>query len=106
YAAPILGAIYVLVLQGLRHLRIARPRLARAIPLLCSAMVLLRVAAEPLEAVMPPDYPMTWYSTRPGNVNRASVLAFLRKQPGPQLALVRYSADHNPFEEWVYNEAN
>jgi hypothetical protein len=30
----------------------------------------------------------------------------LRGQPGKQLAIVRYSAQHNPYDEWVYNSAD
>jgi hypothetical protein len=28
----------------------------------------------------------------------------LEQLPGKQLAIVRYSADHNPLDEWVYND--
>jgi hypothetical protein len=30
----------------------------------------------------------------------------LGSQPGKQLAIVRYSAQHNPYDEWVYNSAD
>jgi hypothetical protein len=29
----------------------------------------------------------------------------LEQLPGKQLALVRYSSRHNPYNEWVYNSA-
>jgi len=113
YAAPITGLIYAVVLQGMRHLRAWRRGgqrcgllLARAIPAVCVAMAVLRVAAQPLAFYMPPDWPMTWYYTRPGNVDRARILAQLAGQPGRQLAIVRYKRGHNHFDEWVYNQAS
>jgi len=113
YAAPITGLIYAIVLQGLRHLRVwrrhGRPSgllLARGVPVLCLGMVLLRVCAQPLGFYMPPDWPMTWFYTRPGNTERARIQARLEQEPGPQLAIVRYKPGHNFFEEWVYNKAN
>ena len=36
---------------------------------------------------------------------RAGVLAELERQPGKQLVIVRYSQNHNPVWEWVYNSA-
>jgi hypothetical protein len=30
----------------------------------------------------------------------------LERQPGKQLAIVRYSTDHDAMDEWVYNAAN
>ena len=113
YAAPITGLIYAIVLQGMRHLRVWRRSgqrggllLARAIPVVCCAMVVLRAAAQPLVFYMPPDWPMTWYYTRPGNVDRARIQARLERLPGEQLAIVRYQPGHNHFAEWVYNRAS
>lgn len=113
YAAPITGLIYAIVLQGLRHLRVWRWRgratgllLARSVPVVCLGMVLLRVCAQPLSFYMPPDWPMTWYYTRPGNIERARIAAQLKQEPGRQLAIVRYAPNHDFFEEWVYNEAS
>ncbi len=113
YAAPITGLTYAIVLQGLRHLRVWRWRgkttgllLARSVPVLCLGMVLVRVCAQPLSFYMPPDWPMTWYYTRPGNTERARIAAQLEQEPGRQLAIVRYAHGHNFFEEWVYNKAS
>ena len=113
YAAPITGLIYAIVLQGLRHLRIWRWHgratgllLARSVPVVCLAMALLRACAQPLAFYMPPDWPMTWYYTRPGNTERARIAAQLKQQPGRQLAIVRYAPSHDFFEEWVYNQAS
>lgn len=113
YAAPITGLTYAIVLQGWRHLRVWRWHgsasgllLARSVPVVCLGMVLVRVCAQPLSFYMPPDWPMTWHYTRPGNTERAQVAARLKEEPGRQLAIVRYAPDHNFFEEWVYNEAS
>jgi len=113
YAAPITGLIYAIVLQGLRHLRVWRWHgqpsgllLARAVPVLCLGMAVLRVCAQPLGFYMPPDWPMTWYYTRPGNTERARIQTRLEQEPGRQLAIVRYKPGHNFLEEWVYNKAD
>ncbi|MCX6632959.1 MAG: hypothetical protein NTW28_35630 [Candidatus Solibacter sp.] len=113
YAAPMTGLVYALVLQGLRHVRVWRRHgrpvgaaIARSVPAVCLAMALLRVCAQPLSFYLPPDWPMTWYHTRPGNVGRARILAQLKSQPGHHLAIVRYRPGHNHFEEWVYNAAS
>jgi hypothetical protein len=113
YAAPITGLIYAVVLQGLRHLRAWRRRthpagllVARSVPVVCLGMVLVRVCIQPLSFYMPPDWPMTWYYTRPGNTERARIAERLRQESGRQLAIVRYAPGHNFFEEWVYNPAS
>jgi hypothetical protein len=113
YAAPMTGLIYALVLQGLRHVRVWRRHgrpvgvaIARSVPVVCLAMALVRVCAQPLSFYMPPDWPMTWYYTRPGNLERARILAQLESLPGRHLAIVRYRPRHDFFEEWVYNRAS
>jgi hypothetical protein len=119
YVAPLTGAVYAIVLQGMRHLRVwslrGRPTglpraagatLARAIPAVCVGIAVVRVALQPLAFYMPADWPMTWYYTRPGNVERARVQAELAAQPGRQLAIVHYGPNHNALEEWVYNRAS
>jgi hypothetical protein len=112
YAAPITGIIYAVVLQGMRHMRAGFRRgspagllMARTIPVICLATAALRVCAQPLSFYMPPTWPMTWYHVPAGNTERARVLDQLSREPGRQLAIVRYQPTHNFFEEWVYNDA-
>jgi hypothetical protein len=113
YAAPIAGVLFAFVVQGIRHLRVWRRKrgqgllLARAVPAICAAMIVVRVASPWLGFIFPPAWPMTWYHTPDGNTARARVLSRLSAMDGKQLAIVRYRPDHNAvMNEWVYNRSD
>ncbi|MGA7219842.1 MAG: hypothetical protein WBX38_16100 [Candidatus Sulfotelmatobacter sp.] len=106
YFAPATAALYILIVQCMRHLwhwsLASRPigrSLARMIPTLACAMILLRIAAASVHAKIEPAWPR-------GNLERAAVLRQLKQLPGPQLVIVRYESLHNIDWEWVYNRAN
>jgi hypothetical protein len=112
YVAPFTGAVYVLFLQAMRHLRVWRPggqprglALVRAIPVVCVLLAGLRLFAAPL-GIDIPRWPAMWYGTEPLGIPRARVVAELGSYAGPQLAIVRYSPQHQPFDDWVYNAAD
>jgi hypothetical protein len=44
-----------------------------------------------------------WYGPDHYGTERARTEASLDHSPGKQLVLVRYSSNHNPLDEWVYN---
>jgi hypothetical protein len=106
YFAPATGALYILLVQGLRHLWQWRrhngalgPAAVRAIPLLACAMIVLRVTAAATGAHIEPDWPR-------GNLERAEILRELRRSPGDQLVIVRYGDHHDWNREWVWNDAS
>jgi hypothetical protein len=112
HLAPFVCGIYALLLQSMRHMRVWRPgarpvgiATVRILPLVCVALVGVRIFAAPLHIALP-RWPMMWYGTEPLGLKRAHVLAELRSYPGHQLAVVRYAADHSPFDDWVYNAAD
>jgi hypothetical protein len=113
YDAPIACAILGLVLQAMRRIR-SQPAgrfITRAVPLVCVLMLVLRAEAKPLHLPLPPAWPgagaPTWCAPAPTNLERAATLAELQKDPGRQLAIVRYGPHHDIlFHEWVYNEAD
>jgi hypothetical protein len=113
YAAPITGAIYALVLQAMRRLRLWRwrgkpagLRMVRATPAICVFLFLLRAVAPQLHIPTPVEWHHTWDSEHYENLDRARALAQLKGLAGDQLVFVRYNQYHNSDNEWVYNRAD
>jgi len=113
YAAPATAAIYALVLQSMRYLRLWRWRgkpaglgLVRGIPAMCVLLFLLRAFAPQLHIPTPVEWRHTWESEHFQNLDRARAVAQLEALPGDQLAIVRYNQYHNSTNEWVYNRAD
>ncbi len=113
YAAPMTGLILALVLLCVRRLRQwcwgEKPVglfLARSVPSICIIVFVVRVFATPLHIPLSQSYAPAWYQRAPSSFGRAALLRELQKLPGRQLVLVRYSALHRAFDEWVYNDAD
>jgi len=113
YAAPITAAIYGLVLQAMRNLRLWRWRgkhtglgLVRAIPAMCVLLFVLRAFAPQLHIPTPVEWKHTWESEHYQNLDRAQALAQLKSAAGDHLVFVRYNQYHNSGNEWVYNRAD
>jgi hypothetical protein len=113
YASPITSVILGLVVLAMRRLqRWHWPHkssglfLTRAIAAVCVVMFVLRVSAEPLGIPVDKYFMPAWYQSGPNSFGRAAMLSQLQQLPGRQLVLVRYQPGHDPFEEWVYNDAD
>jgi len=77
---------------------------------LCVALACLRVFAGPL-GIAPREWPasnwnFTWIGPAHYGEEREQIKRSLGQLPGGQLAIVRYYPKHNPFDEWVYNDAD
>ncbi|MGO8790914.1 MAG: hypothetical protein ACLQVL_26520 [Terriglobia bacterium] len=113
YASPITGLILALVLLAMRELQLWRWGrkpvglfLTRSIPVVCVLTFGLRLAAQPLHITLPISYVAAWDQTARKSFGRADMLAALERLPGRQLVIVRYTPNHDIFEEWVYNAAD
>ena len=108
YLAPATALLLVLLLESMRRLRASGPRglfLVRAIPAICVILAGVRIFAAPLRIALPDELyeTGTWAGGAPTQT-RAGIQAELQRQPGGQLAIVRYTPEHL-YPEWVYNGA-
>lgn len=111
YAAPATAAFLALWLQCFRHLRAwRRPKglaLARLLPVVLGATLLLRAAEGPLGFhTRTTANSLSWCCSEPGILKRAEIQKRLEQTPGKHLVIVRYGPHHNFWREWVYNAAD
>jgi hypothetical protein len=106
YFSPATCALYLLLVQGMRHFWYWNPAgrplgraLVRAIPVLACAMILLRVTAVALHVKIERAWPR-------GDLERAKILRHLQDLPSQHLVIVDYTPSHNFDHEWVYNAAD
>jgi hypothetical protein len=110
YFAPATALLYVLLLQCMRHLRLwqwhGKPvgtALVRSIPVICCAMILIRLTAVAAHAAIEAPWPR-------GNLDRAQIVRQLSQIPERHLVIVHYGVnwalEHDPGHEFVYNSAD
>jgi hypothetical protein len=103
YAASLTCVIFLLMVQAIRHLRTMRLG-GRPIGLALSwAIVFLLAADVGLSVQGHLCDPLEWACQ--GDPSRAAIAKTLSNTPGKHLIVVRYEADHNLHDEWVYNGA-
>ena len=106
YFSPATGALYILLVECMRHLSKCRrekpiigPSLVRAIPVLACAMILLRVVATTVHVQIEPAWPR-------GNLARLEIYHELSELQGKDLVLMNYGSHHTADQEWVWNSAD
>ncbi len=113
YSAPAAAAVLAICIQALRHVRLwewkGRPvgrALVRMIPVVCLAMLGIRIGVAAFHLPVNVGWPDTWGTQWSVSLGRARILAELESHPGQHLVLVRYGPHHHPFREYVYNGAD
>jgi hypothetical protein len=103
YAAPLTCAIFLLLVQTIRHLRTFRLR-GRPLGLAFSWAIVCLLAMDITFSVGRHICdPLEWACQ--GDPSRAAIEKKLSRTPGKHLIMVRYEEDHNLHDEWVYNGA-
>jgi len=104
--SPATVLFYAAIMQGMRALNRTMPGTVRAIPLICAAMIAVRVALA--VASVPPDLsqPKTWARNSHLVVSRDLIAGRILEDGGQHLVIVHYGPGHDIHAEYVYNAAD
>jgi hypothetical protein len=106
YAAPLTGAVFLAIVQAMRHLRTMKIG-ARPVGVALSRVIVLALAFDTTSAVAQHLCdPLIWPCE--GDVSRQVIADKLAQTPGKHLVMVRYGPEdeHNIHDEWVFNGAD
>jgi len=113
YAAPITCVLLALTLMAMRRLQAWEPNgrrmgvaLNRAVVVACLLSFAIRGVAAGRGWELPRSEAPAWHQVGPQSFGRAALVARLKRLPGKQLVIVRYTGHHEVFDEWVYNDAD
>lgn len=117
YVAPFTVVFYAIGLQAMRHLRIWSPGrkpvglvIVRLIVVLCFLIPGIRLFPSFFHLKLAEwpagQWSMVWYGPDHFGIERARIEAKLGQLSGKQLVIVRYSSEHYPLDEWVYNSSD
>lgn len=113
YAAPVAALILAIFIQVLRHLRVwswkGKPvgrALVRMVAVVCVLMLGIRVGIGALHLRVNLGWPNTWATVWTVPLGRQKLISELESRPGLHLVLVHYGPGHDPFREYVYNDAD
>jgi len=109
YSAPDTGLLIAMVLISTEQLRKwAKPGLwlTRSIALICILSFALRAAAGPLRIPLHEYSAFAWHEKAATSFGRYEIQRQLSHRSGKHLVIVHYKPDHEPFAEWVYNDAD
>jgi hypothetical protein len=107
YAAAGTSGFLALLVECFRRLRGARRQLVFLAPLIMVLIVCVRVGlgAMHLPFTQKVNF-QSWCCVKPGNPNKARILAMLNSTDGKHLALVKPKADPDNVFQWIYNDAD
>jgi hypothetical protein len=98
YAAALTATTFILITQGLRHIRHWRFGSRLFGVGLVRALAVLALLLAPFHRY--------YVGLFPAVDTRARIASQIQSTAGTSLVIVRYDPDHNPLEEWVYNRAD
>ncbi len=109
YIAPVAGCVLVIVIQGIRHLRMSKSGIAlsRAVVLACILILPVRAFLDSTRFPSTSAGLHAWSAQGSGQgVWRANILRRLESMPGGHIVFVQYNRTVYLTTEWVYNEAD
>jgi hypothetical protein len=107
HLAPLVGVMFAIVAQGLRHLYVRLGHARGAVLLLTLPVCLLAVAAVKQDAGDLNLQLAYWERAAEWHRDaRAYIAEWLSRRAGKQLVMVRYRPFHEVNQEWVYNGAD
>jgi hypothetical protein len=107
YAAAGTSAFLALLVECFRRLRGARRQLVFLAPFIMLLILGVRVGlgAMHLPFTQKVNF-QSWCCVKPGNPNKARILAMLDSSDGKHLALVKPKTDPDNVLQWIYNDAD
>jgi hypothetical protein len=112
YAAPMTCLILALVIEALRRLRAWRSHgrpvgrmVARAVPVVCLLMLVVRAGATSFGLPVTPTWPPLPYNSVDQITEFTRINEKLDAHPGKHLVLLRYDPSDKLTDLWVYNES-
>lgn len=103
YAAPVVCVVFALVVQTMRHLNTVRVK-GRRLGALVVRVVVIVVLTVTLDRALEGKCDVD-QDRCAENIERVEIADELSSAPGKHLIMVRYNANHNYHDEWVYNGA-